>query len=186
MIAGVDEVGRGPLAGPVVVGAVILDINKPIKGLRDSKMLSPKKREFLFSQISQNCLACAIGRAEVFEIDNLNIFQATLLAMQRSIEALSIRPEHILIDGTHCPQIDYSMEAIIGGDKIIPAISAASILAKVIRDREMVEFDKIYPEYGFASHKGYGTKQHLLALQKHGPTPIHRCSFAPVSDLLKK
>jgi ribonuclease HII len=189
MIAGVDEVGRGPLAGPVVCAAVILDSKKPISGLRDSKTLSPKRREFLYEKITKNSLAFAFGRAEVFEIDSLNIFQATLLAMKRAILALPLKPMQILIDGTHCPKIEnatYSMKAIIGGDAIVPEISAASILAKVTRDKEMVDFDIIYPGYGFAQHKGYGTELHFAALKKYGPTPIHRCSFAPVSDLLEE
>jgi ribonuclease HII len=189
MIAGVDEVGRGPLAGPVVCAAVILDSKKPISGLRDSKTLSPKRREFLYEEITKNSLAFAFGRAEVFEIDSLNIFQATLLAMKRAILALPLSPKQILIDGTHCPKIEnatYSMKAIIGGDAIVPEISAASILAKVTRDKEMVNFDMIYPGYGFAQHKGYGTELHFAALKKYGPTPIHRRSFAPVSDLLDK
>jgi len=186
MIAGVDEAGRGPLAGPVIACAVILDVNKPISGLRDSKLLSPKKRELLFAEITQNCLSYAIGRADVLEIDKINILQATLLAMERAINALAVKPEKVLIDGTHCPKINYCMEAIIGGDNLIPAISAASIIAKVTRDREMIELDKLFPEYGFAQHKGYGTKEHLLALRKYGPTSIHRRSFAPVNDLLEK
>lgn len=182
LIAGIDEVGRGPLAGPVMACAVILHPERPILGLADSKVLSEKKREYLFEIIKENCLAWAIGRAEVAEIDQINILQATLLAMQRAINALSVKPDHIQIDGNICPKTNYSMEAIIGGDGIIPVISAASILAKVIRDREMVEYDKIYPEYGFAKHKGYGTKQHLLAIKQFGITPIHRRSFAPIKD----
>lgn len=180
LIAGVDEVGRGPLAGPVMACAVILHPDRPILGLADSKVLSEKKRECLFEIIQENCLAWAVGEASVTEIDQINILQATLLAMQRAINALNIQPDHIQIDGNICPKIDYSMEAIIGGDGIIPVISAASILAKVIRDRKMVAYDKIYPEYGFAKHKGYGTKQHLLAIKQFGITPIHRRSFAPL------
>lgn len=183
LIAGVDEVGRGPLAGPVVAAAVILG-DQEIIGVADSKLLSPKKREFLFPQIQERCIAWAIGRANVSEIDELNIFHASLLAMKRAIETLTILPEHVVVDGKFCPQINFSVEAIIGGDRTVPAISAASILAKVIRDREMVEYDKQYPEYGFAAHKGYGTKQHLLALKKYGITSIHRRSFAPVRDLM--
>lgn len=183
LIAGVDEVGRGPLAGPVVAAAVILG-DKPIMGIADSKLLSPKKREILFPQIQEQCIAWAIGRAEVEEIDELNIFHASLLAMKRAVETLTVLPQHVMVDGKFCPKINFSIEAIIGGDRTIPAISAASILAKVIRDREMVEYDKEYPEYGFAAHKGYGTAQHLLALKKYGVTPIHRRSFAPVKSLL--
>ena len=182
LIAGVDEVGRGPLAGPVVAAAVIL--SEPIVGIADSKLLSSKKREILFPQIQERSIAWAIGRAEVCEIDELNIFHASLLAMQRAVHALKILPDHVLVDGKFCPKINYSVEAIIGGDRTVPVISAASILAKVIRDREMVEYDREYPEYGFAAHKGYGTKEHLLALKKYGITPIHRRSFAPVKDLL--
>jgi len=184
LIAGVDEVGRGPLAGPVVAAAVIL--NESIAGVADSKLLSPKKREFLFPQIQEKCIAWAIGRAEVAEIDELNILQASLLAMQRAINALKVQPDHVVVDGKFCPKINYSAEAIIGGDRTIPVISAASILAKVIRDREMVAYDKQYPEYGFAEHKGYGTKKHFAALAKYGITPIHRRSFAPVILYAKK
>lgn len=182
LIAGVDEVGRGPLAGPVVAAAVILE--KPIVGIKDSKLLSPKKREMLFPQIQEQCIAWAIGRAEVAEIDALNIFHASLLAMKRAIEALTVLPQHVVVDGKFCPRINFSVEAIIGGDRTVPVISAASILAKVIRDHEMVEYDKQYPEYGFAAHKGYGTKQHLLALKKYGATPIHRRFFAPVKQCI--
>lgn len=182
LIAGVDEVGRGPLAGPVMACAVILHPDRFIAGLADSKILSQKKREYLCAIIQENCLAWAVGRAEIEEIDQINILQATLLAMQRAINALSIKPDHIQIDGNICPKINYSMEAIVSGDGIIPAISAASILAKVIRDREMAEYDKIYPEYGFAKHKGYGTKQHLLAIKQFGITAIHRKSFAPIKN----
>lgn len=184
LIAGVDEVGRGPLAGPVMACAVILCPDRPILGLADSKVLSEKKREYLFEIIKENCLAWAVGVAEVGEIEQINILQATLLAMQRAINALSIKPDHIQIDGNICPETNYSMEAIIGGDGIVPVISAASILAKVIRDRKMVEYDKIYPEYGFAKHKGYGTKQHLLAIKQFGITSIHRRSFAPIKNYL--
>lgn len=184
LIAGVDEVGRGPLAGPVLAGAVILHPDRPIAGLADSKALSAKKREELFALIQERCLAWAIGRAEVHEIDQLNILQATLLAMQRAINALPTKPDHVQVDGNICPQITYSVEAIIGGDGLIPAISAASIIAKVSRDREMIEYAKIYPEYGFAEHKGYGTKQHLLALKQFGVTAIHRRSFAPIKNSL--
>lgn len=181
LIAGVDEVGLGPLAGPVMAGAVILDCAYPTDGLADSKLLTAKRREVLCEMIQNNCIAWAIGRAEVEEIDRINILQASLLAMQRAIKALKVKPDHIQVDGKFCPKVNYSIEAIINGDNLIPAISAASIVAKVIRDREMVTYDKIYPQYGFANHKGYGTKQHLLALKKFGITPIHRRSFSPVS-----
>lgn len=184
LIAGVDEVGRGPLAGPVLAAAVILNPQEKIIGLADSKILSAKKREQLFPVIQEKCFAWAIGRAEVEEIDTINIFQATLLAMQRAIEALPIQPHKILVDGTHCPKCKFvcDMEAIINGDALIPSISAASIIAKVTRDKIMADYDLHYPEFGFAAHKGYGTKQHLTALKKHGPCPIHRHSFAPVKN----
>jgi len=184
LIAGVDEVGLGPLAGPVMAGVVILDSAYPIDGLADSKLLTAKRREALCEIIQNNCIAWAIGRAEVEEIDQINILQASLLAMQRAINALKVKPDHIQVDGKFCPKVRYSIEAIIDGDNLIPAISAASIVAKVIRDREMVAYDKIYPQYGFAEHKGYGTKQHLLALKKFGITLIHRRSFAPVRSLI--
>ncbi|EKE00992.1 MAG: Ribonuclease HII [uncultured bacterium] len=185
LIAGVDEVGRGPLAGPVMAAAVILDSINPIAGLADSKLLTAKRREVLCEIIQNNCIAWAIGRAEVEEIDSINILQASLLAMQRAICALSVKPHHIQVDGNFCPKVNYSVEAIINGDNLVPVISAASIVAKVIRDREMVEYDKIYPQYGFAAHKGYGTKQHLSALRTFGVTPIHRRSFAPVGRIKK-
>lgn len=185
LIAGVDEVGVGPLAGPVVAAAVILDSTRPILGLADSKILSAKKRNALFSIIQNHCLAWALGRAEVAEIDQINILQASLLAMQRAVNALKLQPQHVQVDGKHTPKLAYPVEAIIDGDKKIPAISAASILAKVTRDQEMEELDKIYPEYGFAQHKGYGTKAHLEALKKYGPCPIHRTSYAPVANCKK-
>lgn len=180
LIAGVDEVGRGPLAGPVMAAAVILDPNKEISGLADSKKLSEKKREELCPIIKKQCLAWAIGRAEVSEIDEINILQASLLAMKRAVESLNLEPELVLVDGNKCPDLNYPMEAIIKGDQKIAAISAASIIAKVTRDHEMIEYDSIYPQYGFAKHKGYGTKLHIEAIQEHGITPIHRTSFAKV------
>ena len=180
LIAGVDEVGRGPLAGPVVAAAVILDPKRPVDGLADSKLLTSKKREILCGLIKSNCIAWAIGHATVEEIDCINILQASLLAMQRAIEALSIKPNHVQVDGQFLPKVNCSAEAIIDGDNLIPVISAASIVAKVARDQEMVEYDLIYPGYGFAKHKGYGTTRHLLALKQFGITPIHRKSFAPV------
>lgn len=186
-IAGVDEVGRGPLAGAVMACAVILNPQQPIQGLMDSKKLTEKKREYLAEKIKASCLAWAIGRAEVEEIDELNILQASLLAMRRAIHALKIQPTDILVDGLYCPKIDFavsSCKAIVGGDASEPAISASSIIAKVTRDNEMIAMDKIYPEYGFAKHKGYGTKLHLQALEKYGITPIHRKSFAPVKKYL--
>ncbi len=184
LIAGVDEVGRGPLAGPVLAAAVILDTTRPIEGLADSKLLTSKKREALCDLIKNNCIAWSIGSASVAEIDRLNILQATLLAMQRAIHDLSVTPDHIQVDGLFLPQVKYSMEAVVGGDRLIAAISAASIVAKVTRDQQMVEYDSIYPGYGFAKHKGYGTNQHLTALKQLGVTPIHRRSFAPVTKVL--
>lgn len=179
LIAGVDEVGRGPLAGPVVAAAVILDSTKPISGLADSKKLSAKEREKLFDIIQQSCLAWGVGRAEAHEIDQNNILAATFLAMQRAIAKLKPIPQMVLIDGNQCPDLIYPTECIIKGDETVPAISAASILAKVLRDREMDIYDSYYPEYGFATHKGYGTKQHMLAIEQLGPSPIHRLTFAP-------
>ncbi len=184
-VAGVDEVGRGPLAGPVVTAAVILDPERPISGLADSKVLSEKKREALFEEIQMNAKAWAIGRAEVEEIDKINILQATMLAMQRAVAGLALQPGHVLVDGNRCPAFPCTAEAIIKGDGKIPAISAASIIAKVTRDREMVLLDAEYPGYGLAGHKGYPTKVHMAALQDLGVTPIHRRSFAPVRRALK-
>jgi ribonuclease HII len=183
-IAGVDEVGRGPLAGPVVAAAVILDPKRPIEGLADSKKLTEKRRDALDVVIRENALAWSLGRAEVEEIDQINILQASLLAMQRAVESLVIYPSHALVDGNRCPQLVCTVEAIVGGDSSEPAISAASIIAKVARDREMVEMDLLYPGYGLARHKGYPTKAHLQALQELGVTPIHRRSFGPVRRLL--
>ena len=180
LIAGVDEVGRGPLAGPVVAAAVILNPDYPIDGLADSKVLTSKRREVLCEIIKNKCIAWAIGYATVEEIDRINILQASLLAMQRAIDALSIKPNHVQVDGQFLPKVNCSAEAIIDGDNLVPVISAASIVAKVVRDRQIVEYDLIYPEYGFAKHKGYGTVQHLTALKQFGVTPIHRRSFAPV------
>lgn len=185
LIAGVDEVGRGPLAGPVVTAAVILDPARPIEGLNDSKKLSEKKREALFPLIQERALAWAIGRAEVDEIDDLNILHATMLAMRRAVEALPIAPAKVLVDGNRCPPgLACPSEAIVGGDATVMAIAAASILAKVTRDREMVELDARYPGYGLAGHKGYPTKAHVLALETLGVTEIHRRSFAPVAKAI--
>ncbi len=184
LVAGVDEVGRGPLAGPVVAAAVILDPEKPIDGLADSKKLTEKRRESLALEIKEKALAWSICRAEVEEIDQINILQASLLAMKRSVESLSYQPELALIDGNHCPELDCAMEAIFKGDSKEPAISAASILAKVARDNEMVEMEEKYPGYGFAKHKGYPTKQHQQALLTLGVTDIHRRSFGPVHKAL--
>jgi ribonuclease HII len=184
-IVGIDEAGRGPLAGPVVAAAVILDPQRPIVGLQDSKLLSEKKREYLFTLIQEQALAWAVGEASVEEIDHLNILQASLLAMQRAVAALKITPTKALVDGNRCPDLPCQAEAIIEGDKKIPAISAASIIAKVTRDHEMRRLDKKFPHYGFAQHKGYGTRLHLAALAEHGPSRIHRLSFAPVALAVK-
>lgn len=180
LIAGIDEAGRGPLAGPVVAAAVILNPKKPIKGLMDSKKLTAKKREELSLIIQEQALAWGIGYADVGEIDQLNILQATFLAMERAVEALAIQPIHIQIDGNQLPRWNRSMEAIIGGDDKIPAISAASILAKVSRDQTMIVWDEHYPLYGFAKHKGYPTTEHVDVLMQLGPTPLHRRSYTPV------
>ena len=187
IICGVDEVGRGPLAGAVVTAAVILDPEKPILGLADSKKLSVKKRQLLSKEIMEKALAYSFGRAEVAEIDEINILQATLVAMQRAVCALKIQPDHALIDGNKIPiNLPCSAEAIIGGDGLKDCISAASIIAKVQRDQEMKDFALVYPQYGFEKHKGYGTKQHIQALQQFGITPIHRRSFKPVKLYEKK
>jgi ribonuclease HII len=185
LVAGVDEVGRGPLAGPVVTAAVILDPDHPIDGLMDSKKLSESRREQLAELIKEYAIAWSLGRAEVEEIDDINILQATMLAMQRAVAGLSPTPDHVLVDGNRCPSLPCSAEAIIKGDGLIPAISAASIIAKVSRDQEMIEMDAKYPGYGLASHKGYPTKAHIEALTELGVTPIHRRSFAPVSLVIK-
>lgn len=183
-VAGVDEAGRGPLAGPVVAAAVILDPENPIAGLMDSKKLSEKKREALAIEIRAKALAWAVASAQVEEIDQLNILQASLLAMRRAVMGLSIVPERVQVDGNQCPQLGMPVEAIVKGDSLIPAISAASILAKVARDALMREMDREYPGYGLAGHKGYPTAGHIEALGKLGPTPIHRRSFGPVKALL--
>ncbi|HEJ4806329.1 TPA: ribonuclease HII [Pseudomonas aeruginosa] len=184
LVAGVDEVGRGPLCGPVVTAAVILDPSRPILGLNDSKKLSEARREALFEEIREKALAWCIDRAEVEEIDRLNILHATMLAMQRAVEGLSVTPRLALIDGNRCPKLAVPCAPVVKGDSQVPAIAAASILAKVSRDREMVELDRVYPGYGMAGHKGYPTAVHLEALSRLGPTPIHRRSFAPVRELL--
>ncbi|AIS15960.1 ribonuclease HII [Pseudomonas rhizosphaerae] len=180
LVAGVDEVGRGPLCGAVVTAAVILDPRRPILGLNDSKKLTEARREMLYEEICEKALAWCIARAEVEEIDRLNILHATMLAMQRAVQGLSITPKLALIDGNRCPQLDVPSAPVIQGDAKVPAIAAASILAKVSRDREMSAFELIYPGYGMGGHKGYPTPVHLEALARLGPTPIHRRSFAPV------
>ena len=183
-LAGVDEVGRGPLAGPVVAAAVILDPERPIEGLADSKQLSEKRREALYDLIRERALAWGLGRCEADEIDRLNIFHATLTAMTRAVEGLAHEPEYILVDGNRCPPWKWSCEAVVKGDSRVEAISAASILAKVTRDREMQQMDERYPGYGLAQHKGYPTATHLDALIRLGVTPIHRRSFRPVWEAL--
>ncbi len=182
LLAGVDEVGRGPLAGDVVTAAVILDPERPIEGLADSKKLSEKRRQNLYHEITEKALCWSIGRANVAEIDQINILQATMLAMIRAVKMLALVPEMVLVDGNSLPEWHYPARAIVGGDGRIAAISAASIVAKVTRDTEMVELDKIYPGYGFAAHKGYGTTGHLAALQALGPSLVHRHSFRPVRE----
>ncbi|MBM3386972.1 MAG: ribonuclease HII [Betaproteobacteria bacterium] len=185
LVAGVDEAGRGPLAGPVVAAAVILDDLKPIAGLKDSKKLSAKRREKLCEEILAKALCCSIAQASVQEIDELNILQATLLAMRRAVDGLRLKPVKVLIDGNRIPVLGVRAEAIVQGDAKVPAISAASIVAKVHRDRMCGEWHASYPAYGFDRHKGYGTADHLLALQAHGPTPWHRLSFAPVARSIR-
>jgi len=184
LMAGVDEAGRGPLAGPVVAAAVILDSRKPIRGLNDSKLLSPKVRERLFDEIHAKALCFCIASASVEEIDSINILQATLLAMRRAVEGLRLRPQKVLVDGNQLPRLLITAEAVVGGDAKIKAISAASILAKVHRDRLCLELHAEHPQYGFDGHKGYCTPEHLAALREHGVCPHHRRSFAPVRALL--
>ena len=185
LLAGVDEAGRGPLAGPVFAAAVILDDLHPISGLADSKKLTALRREKLFDEILAKALCCSIAEASVEEIERLNILQATMLAMQRAVEGLRLKPGHVLVDGNRLPTLGVLAEAIVDGDATVPAISAASILAKVHRDRWCAQVHGQYPEYGFAGHKGYGTAAHLAALQAHGPCALHRTSFAPVARLLQ-
>lgn len=185
LLAGVDEAGRGPLAGPVVAAAVVLHPDRPIAGLDDSKRLSARRREALFDIICDQALCCSVAEASVEEIDRLNILQATLLAMQRAVAGLRLRPAHVLVDGNRLPVLDVPAEALVKGDARVPAIAAASILAKVQRDRWCQQVDGDWPQYGFANHKGYGTAAHLAALKAHGPCPWHRRSFAPVARLLE-
>ena len=184
LVAGVDEAGRGPLAGPVVAAAVILDDRQPIAGLADSKVLSLRKRERLFDEIRAKALACCIAEASVEEIDRLNILQASLLAMRRAVEGLRLVPRRVLVDGNQLPVLNMPAAAIVSGDAKVPAISAASILAKVYRDRLCLALDRDYPDYGFAAHKGYPTAAHLAALRQHGACPVHRRSYAPVRAVL--
>ena len=185
LMAGVDEAGRGPLAGPVVAAAVILDVLNPIEGLADSKTLTAPRREKLYDEIHARALCCSIALATAEEIDRLNILQASLLAMKRAVEGLRLTPHKVLVDGNRLPALVILAEAIVKGDALVPAISAASILAKVYRDRWCAGFHLEYPQYGFAGHKGYGTPEHLAALQAHGACPQHRRSFAPVAGVLR-
>lgn len=186
LTCGVDEAGRGPLAGPVYAAAVILDPRRPLEGLADSKKLTEKARARLAPLIRERALSWAVARASVEEIDALNILQATLLAMRRAVEALTLRPDEVLIDGTHCPKLAFPVRAVVKGDSTVAAISAASILAKTSRDAEMLRLHGLYPQYGLDRHKGYPTVAHLTALREHGVIGIYRRSFAPVRDLLKQ
>jgi len=184
LLAGVDEAGRGPLAGPVVAAAVILDDMAPIKGLADSKKLTERQRERLYDEIRAKALCCSVAQASVSEIDSLNILQATMLAMRRAVQGLRLKPVKVLVDGNRLPSLDVMAEAVVGGDALVPAISAASILAKVTRDRLLMELHERHPDYGFDRHKGYGTAQHLEALRRLGPLPEHRRTFSPVAQCL--
>jgi len=186
LVAGVDEVGRGPLVGPVVAAAVILDDEHPVKGLRDSKALSPRRREHLYDEIMARALCVSIAEASAAEIDRLNILQATLLAMRRAVEQLRLPPRLVLVDGNRLPVLKVPAQAIVKGDAKVPAISAASIVAKVHRDRWCAGLHERWPAYGFDGHKGYPTPAHLQALQEHGPCPEHRCSFAPVRQAARR
>ncbi|WP_341893374.1 ribonuclease HII [Variovorax sp. YR752] len=186
LVAGVDEAGRGPLAGPVVAAAVILDDLQPIKGLADSKVLTPMRREKLFDEIRAKALCCCIAEASAAEIDQINILQATMLAMRRAVEGLRLKPAKVLVDGNRIPVLKVPAEAIIKGDAKVKAISAASILAKVHRDRLCLALHEQHPQYGFDGHKGYPTPEHLAALRAHGACPEHRRSFGPVRDVLPR
>ncbi len=185
-VAGVDEVGRGPLAGPVVAAAVMLDPNRPIPGLDDSKRLTARRREALSEEVRTHALAWALGRSEVDEIDRVNILQASMLAMERAVAALSIQPGHVYVDGNRLPNLPMAATAVVGGDALIAESAAASILAKVSRDAELVALDERFPGYGFAGHKGYPSRAHLEALERLGPCPEHRRSFAPVRARLER
>ncbi len=184
LVAGVDEAGRGPLAGPVVAAAVILDDTKRIRGLNDSKLLAPAVRERLYDEIRAKALCCSVAEASVEEIDTLNILQATLLAMRRAVEGLRLKPAKVLVDGNQLPRLKVHAEAVIGGDATVKSISAASILAKVHRDRLCLQLHALHPQYGFDEHKGYSTPQHLAALKQHGACAIHRRTFGPVREAL--
>ena len=183
LVCGVDEAGRGPLAGPVFAACVILRAGDPIEGLADSKVLSQGRREELAIQIRNRAAAWAVASASVEEIDRINILRASLLAMRRAVEQLTVEPHEVLVDGLHCPEVRFPSRAIVDGDALVAEISAASILAKTARDALMVQMHELYPDYGFASHKGYGTRRHLEALRRFGVSPIHRRSFAPVRSL---
>ena len=185
-IAGVDEVGRGPLAGAVLAAAVILDPANPIEGLKDSKALTEKRRIVLDQTIRERAIACCVARAEVYEIDEINILHASMLAMQRAVAGLSVKAEYAIVDGNRSPVFECPSDWLIKGDTKHDAIKAASIIAKVARDQEMIELDAVFPQYGFAQHKGYPTRMHLAALKKYGPTEIHRMSFRPCRDALEE
>lgn len=184
-VAGVDEAGRGPLAGPVVAAAVILDPARAVEGLKDSKKMTGRQRDAAFEALHRHAIAIGVGQADRREIDELNILHATLLAMRRAVDALECRPTSVLVDGNRCPDLLMPVDAVIGGDGTVPSISAASIIAKVTRDRIMLQLHERYPHYGFDQHKGYPTKAHRLALREHGPTSEHRRSFAPVRESLR-
>ena len=184
LVCGVDEAGRGPLAGPVVAAAVILDPNQPIAGLNDSKKLSAKRREALAIEIRAKALAWAVAEASVEEIDRINILQASMLAMRRAVESLAVQPSRALVDGNRCPELSCPVEAVVGGDGLVASIAAASILAKTVRDAEMMMLHATYPMYGFDRHKGYPTAVHVAALKEYGVSPVHRRSFGPVAKLL--
>lgn len=185
LIAGVDEAGRGPLAGPVVAAAVILDPMRPIAGLKDSKQLTEETREQLAPIIKERALDWSVAHATVEEIDELNILQATMLAMKRAVAGLTVRPNLVLVDGNRVPHLDIAVNAVVGGDETVAAISAASIIAKTTRDHWLMDLDRQYPEYGFAKHKGYGTAEHMAAIEKYGPLPVHRKSFGPIKKLIE-
>ena len=184
LVCGVDEAGRGPLAGPVVAAAVILDPNQPIAGLNDSKKLSVKRREALAIEIRAKALAWAVAEASVEEIDRINILQASMLAMRRAVESLAVQPSRALVDGNRCPELSCPVEAVVGGDGLVASIAAASILAKTVRDAEMMMLHATYPMYGFDRHMGYPTAVHVAALKEYGVSPVHRRSFGPVAKLL--
>ncbi|MFP3889312.1 ribonuclease HII [uncultured Ralstonia sp.] len=189
ILCGVDEAGRGPLAGPVTAAAVVLNPRKPIQGLADSKILTAKKREALYGEIVEKALAWHVAEATVEEIDRINILHATMLAMQRAVQGVAaqgVLPDLVQVDGNRCPQVAFAVEAIVKGDALVPAISAASILAKVTRDRQLAALHTEFPHYGFDVHAGYGTPQHLAAIERHGVTPHHRRSFAPVRRALEE